>query len=334
MTSPITGRPMHLVKENRCVAFRKEEFEIVFHYYLCEDSGEHFTNTAIDELNTNQVYNQYRDRYNIPFPEEISRIRAKYGLAAVKMSEVLGFGPNTYRLYEAGEMPSVSNAKLIHLADNPRNFMDMLNSSYALDQKTIGKLQPQVARMIEESDRNMFDNHLKDYLLGAPIANVYSGYRTPNFNKFAEMVIYFADKLAPFKTKLNKLLFYADFLMFKQTAFSISGVRYRAIERGPVPSNFNSIFEYMVNARMIDVNYIPFPQGYTGEQFTVRDNRPFDKSWFSSPELEIMERVAQKFKDTTAGDIVEIAHLEQAWKQNHELRKEISYNYAFELEPV
>ncbi|WP_394351640.1 type II toxin-antitoxin system antitoxin SocA domain-containing protein [Lunatibacter salilacus] len=37
---------------------------------------------------------------------------------------------------------------------------------------------------------------------------------------------------------MNKLLFYADFLMFKRSCFSISGVRYKAIDMGPVPFNF------------------------------------------------------------------------------------------------
>lgn len=71
MKSPITGKEMKLTRERRSMDFRKEAFEIVFHYYKCEDSGEQFTTTALDEVNTNQVYNQYRDKFNILFPDEI-----------------------------------------------------------------------------------------------------------------------------------------------------------------------------------------------------------------------------------------------------------------------
>jgi hypothetical protein len=84
MKSPITGKEMKLTKERRSMDFRKETFEIVFHYYKCEDSGEQFTTTSLDEVNMNQVYNQYRDKFNIPFPDEIIRIREKYGLSAAK----------------------------------------------------------------------------------------------------------------------------------------------------------------------------------------------------------------------------------------------------------
>jgi hypothetical protein len=59
MKSPITGKEMVLVKEKRTLSFRKEEFEIVYHCYKCMDSGESFTTTQLDDLNINQLYNQY-----------------------------------------------------------------------------------------------------------------------------------------------------------------------------------------------------------------------------------------------------------------------------------
>lgn len=57
MKSPITGKEMVLTKENRLVEFRGESFEVVFHFYKCEDSGGQFTTDSLDELNMNQVYN-------------------------------------------------------------------------------------------------------------------------------------------------------------------------------------------------------------------------------------------------------------------------------------
>ena len=53
MKSPITGKEMVLIKEKSTLSFRKEEFEVVYHYYKCEDSGESFTTTQLDELNLN-----------------------------------------------------------------------------------------------------------------------------------------------------------------------------------------------------------------------------------------------------------------------------------------
>ena len=211
MKSPITGKEMKLTKERRSMDFRKETFEIVFHYYKCVDSGEQFTTTVLDEVNMNQVYNQYRDKFNIPFPDEIIRIKEKYGLSAAKMSEILGFGVNSYRQYEAGEMPSLANAKLIQMLDDPNKFIDMVELCSTLDEKAKTKFIQKAQLLADEKKRNIFNLNFKEYLLGNHLADIYSGYRNPNFEKFTEMVVYFSDKLSPFKTKMNKLLFYADF---------------------------------------------------------------------------------------------------------------------------
>src|SRR5690349_17775138 len=98
MKSPITGKEMKRMVREEELVFRKESFSIKHHFYLCEGSGEEFTDKELDSLNTNQVYNQYRHKYNLPFPDEIKFIREQYDLSATKMAEVLGFGVNLYRL--------------------------------------------------------------------------------------------------------------------------------------------------------------------------------------------------------------------------------------------
>lgn len=332
MKSPITGKEMKLTKERRSMDFRKETFEIVFHFYKCEDSEEQFTTTSLDEVNMNQVYNQYRDKFNIPFPEEIIRIREKYGLSAAKMSEILGFGVNSYRQYEAGEMPSVANAKLIQMVDVPKVFIEMVELCATLDDKAKNKYTQKAQLLAEEKKRNILN--FKEYLLGNHLADIYSGYRNPSIEKFTEMVVYFSDKLSPFKTKMNKLLFYADFLMFKQSCFSISGLRYKAIDMGPVPNNFQSIFEYLANKNEVDIYTTEFPNGYTGEQFKARQDRKFNADLFSENELETLEKVATVFKETSTNDIIELSHLEEAWKKNANGKSVISYEYAFELNQI
>jgi transcriptional regulator with XRE-family HTH domain len=279
----------------------------------------------------NQVYNQYRDKFNIPFPDEISKIREKYGLPATKMSEILGFGINSYRQYEAGEMPSTANAKLIQMVAEPKTFINMVELCSSLEEKLKIKYIEKAQNLIENRNRNIFNLNFKEYLLGNHLADIYSGYRNPSFEKFTEMVVYFSDKVQPFKTKMNKLLFYADFLMFKQSCFSISGVRYKAIDRGPVPYNFQSIFEYLANQNEIDIITTEFNQGYTGEQFLAKKNRPFNASLFTEEELLVLEKVALAFKPTSTNNIIELSHLEEAWKKNEKDKSIISYEYAFEL---
>ena len=334
MKSPITGKDMILVTEKRTLDFRKERFQVVFHYYKCEESGEQFTTTSMDEINLNQLYNQYRDKFNIPFPDEITAIRQKYVVSASKMAEILGFGTNSYRQYEAGEMPSVSNARLVQMISDPNKFIDLVSLCDSLDEKTKEKYIQKAKQLAEERVRNSFAFSLKDYLLGNHLADVYSGYRNPSFEKFTEMVVYFSEQIKPYKTKMNKLLFYADFLMFKQSCFSISGVRYHAINMGPVPYNFQSVFEYLGNNDDIDIHYIEFPNGGIGEQFIARTDRPFNSTLFSDLELNVLKKIVATFKTTSTNDIIELSHLEKAWKENEKTKNVISYEYAFALKQI
>ncbi len=334
MRSPITGKEMELLKEKRTIQFRKSSFDVVYHFYYCSNSKEQFTTTQLDELNTNQVYNQYRDLNNIPFPEEIIRIKKKYGLSASKMSEILGFGINSYRQYEKGEIPNVSNARLIQMINDPKKFMDMVELCDSLDDSLKGKYLKVGLNIVEERKRNIFNFNLKKYLLGNHLADVYSGYKNPDFSKFTEMVVYFSEKTEPFKTKMNKLLFYADFLMFKQNCFSISGTRYKAIEMGPVPNNFQSTFEYLANQNEIDIHYTQFPKGYIGEQFKVRKDRTFNADLFSKEELDVLEEVVRVFGKCSTSEIINFSHKENAWKENNQNNSVISYQYAFDLSQI
>jgi len=335
MKSPITGKEMTLYRETKTLIFRKKEFQVLYHYYLCEDSGERFTSTELDEINLNQLYNEYRQKYNLPYPDEIKSIREKYGLSAVKMSEVLGFGVNIYRNYENGEVPNESNGKLLKLANNPKIFRDIVKQSAVLDQKKKEVLLATIDTVRTEEKQSHFIIELEKYLLGNDLPSELTGYKRPSLEILTEMVVFFTERLQPWKTKLNKLLFYADFACFRQTCFSLSGIQYRAIDMGPVPNNFNSIFEYIANKNDVDVYRTEFPNGGLGEQFKANPKRKFKQEVFSESELKILNIIVETFASTSTEDIIQISHKEKAWKENYEQGKRlISYKYGFELEAI
>ncbi len=334
MKSPISGKEMMLKKEQRKMEFRKENFEITFHYYECPDSIEQFTSTELDAINMDQVLHQYRERFHIPFPEEISAIREQYGVPAARMSEVLGLGVNSYRHYEAGEMPSISNARLIRMAEDPEHFIDMVGLCPTIEEKYRMRYIQKAEALAEGRKCDKPLANLRAYLLGAQQADVFTGYRFPSLEKISEMVVFFSAQLSPYKTKLNKLLFYADFTMFRQRCQSISGLRYKAISMGPVPNNFQSLFEYLYNEGHIDIRITEFPQGYTGEQFLVRRGREFNAGLFQPEELEVLHKIADYFAPSSTHDIVQLSHRENAWCNNEAQKNFISYTYAFGLKGV
>lgn len=331
MKSPFTGKEMRVVKEWQTLTYRKEEFKILFHSFLCEETGKKFEDENFAQLNYNQLINQYRAKYTIPSPEVIKQIREKYKLSATKMSEILGLGINSYRLYESGEIPSQSNAKLIQLAENPLEFRRLVDLCGTIDSVFRTKTLHRINALIEQQNENKFGTQFENHFFGNRFPNAYTGYMNPSLVKFSEMVKFFTEKMEPWKTKLNKLLFYADFEMFKRTGFGISGVTYCAIPMGPAPDKFGLLFEYLADSDEIDIWYTNFKDGGTGEQFKPHPGRKFNSKFFNEQELKVMEFIAEKFSAVSTNRIIEMSHKEKAWIENEAEKGLIDYRYSFEL---
>ncbi|SHL05107.1 type II TA system antitoxin MqsA family protein [Flavobacterium chilense] len=331
MKSPITGKEMTLRASTSRLVFRKEEFEYFHLGYYCEDSDELFTTTELDEMNLNQVYNQYRAKHNILFADEIISIRKKYGLSANRMSQILGFGPNSYRNYEKGEVPSMANANLIQTISEDSNiFRNLVLRSSDLEDGEKAKVLAKVDAAIEIEQACSDENKYVSMLFENMLPNVFSGYRKPNIQKFSEMVVYFSEKLQPTVTTMNKLLFYADFLNYKKSAYSISGARYMAHNYGPVPVRFNGLFDYITNKRMVDTQIEAFGE-YVGEKFVLPPTKSFNQDLFNEIELESLQTIASTFSKCNASQIKDISHQEKAWIENEKGKRKINYNYGFDL---
>lgn len=323
---------MTLTYEWRTIPFRKEEFEIPYRFYRCEDTGEQFTTTELDEWNMRELHNQYRAKHQIPQPEEIKSIRDQYDLSAVRMGEILGFGPNTYGLYEKGEVPSLPNANLLKIARDPEKFR-LLAVGWATDASSAKQTLLRKIEHLTEREDQMFMN-FEDYVMGSKTKDKYTGFVTPDLNKLTEMVVYFAHESPCYKTKMNKLLFYADFKSFQSTGYPISGARYKAIPYGPVPNKFETLYEKLATDDVIDSFYEKLENGSQKDYLKGREDRPFDAQYFSVEELKILKTVADTFRDYSPTKIVGISHKELGWIANQETKGLISYHYALDLKAL
>ena len=335
MKSPITGKEMILQIKKSFLVFRKEEFEYFHKSYFCEDSGETFTTTKLDEFNLNQVYNQYRDKHNIPFPDEIIKLRNTYGLSAGAMSRILGFGVNSYRNYEKGEVPSLANANLINtVLNNISNFKLLVELNNDLNNEVKSKILKKIEVVNENYIKNRDDKKFVDILFEDRPGNKYSGYRKPNMEKMLNMILFFAEKLNPTETMMNKLLFYSDFYNYKKTAYSISGANYMAHNFGPVPVRFGGIFDYASNKDFIFMKMEDYGSGYLGKCFYKSTNKDFNSELFSSDEIETLDTIMSTFKGCNAIQIMKKTHEEKAWIDNEKKKGLIDYNYSFDLRHV
>ena len=327
MKSPFTGKEMKLVYEKRTSNFRGEQFEFEHTAWLCEDTGEQFTTDDSDTAAFVQVTNQYRAKYGIPYTDEIIDVRKRYGISAAKMSQILGIGVNQYRLYEQGEVPSVSNGRMIRSVMNPKVMLEMVESSKnEMSKSEYDRIVSKVKAVIAESEAYKLEQYETKRLFTVP-RGADNGYAQISLDRLKNILLYFIEKSdGVFFTKMNKLLFYADFMAYRVTGKSVSGLAYKAIAHGPVPVRWDRIYSFYDE---IDQEIVQFPDGRAGTKLVSKLSP--DMAEFSDDELKILEYVSQRFKNETPTQISETSHQEEAWKQYVNSDKLIDFNMAFSL---
>jgi putative zinc finger/helix-turn-helix YgiT family protein len=324
----------NLVHENNEFVYRKEPFKVVEHFYLCDKCHEQFTTTETDTCTVLQAHNQYREKYGIPFPEEITEIRAKYELSGARISEVLGLGINGYSNYERGEMPTQAIGNLINTIKNPEVFKGMLKrSKHLFTDGTFGKAMNKVDYLLEQERKNYgFTYKLNSIQEPSSL----TGFKKPNKEKLFNLIVEFinrCDKPYNDRLKLNKLLFYTDFLNYKQFGVSITGLSYRPIQYGPVPTCYDNIFASLENENMITSFWGREENGSAKETFIT--DKTTDHLLFTENEQSIIDKICDTFGKMETWDMVDLSHKEKVWIEKHKDKEIIDYQEnAFELQAI
>lgn len=126
MKSPFTGGKVKEVTTTESKRFRNETYEVKVRYYVCVDTGEQFTTTEQDTIQFHDLYSQYRLRHGLPFPDEMKRLRTRYGLNHSQIAHILGLAANQYARYEEGEVSSEENGKKIAAQRDNQALLELL----------------------------------------------------------------------------------------------------------------------------------------------------------------------------------------------------------------
>lgn len=319
--SPFRNCEAHLKRVPDTMEFRGKTYHFLNHYYVCDESGEEFTDEATGEVNFAQVYNQYREENNIPFVNEIIKLREDCHLSKADMGRILGFGENQYYHYELGEVPSPSNGRLMRtLIDNREALMSAIRESSIKNSNKEKALRALENLSLVESEESMISK-----LIFPAKRSIYNGYALTSVNKVRQMILYFLERMnVGYKTALNKLMFYADFLMFKEYGVGISGLTYSALPYGNVPNHFKVLY------------------GVFDEVEEVDDEKPYfkplsvcDMNVFNDNEIKVLEYVADKLARQASTALSEKNHQEDAWlKYKHDTKLLVPFSEAFSLKAL
>jgi putative zinc finger/helix-turn-helix YgiT family protein len=317
-------RDLEFIQKEEDIIVRGEPITVKVEYLKCTECGTEFNDPSSQKDPLDTAYREYRQQHGMLQPERIKDLREKYGLNQQELSSLLGWGGATLSRYENGALQDDAHETILRLIQEPHNLLELIEQK----PEAVGENKKErivaLLKDLEYGWEKSFATILED-LFGSYEPDKYSGYKSLDIQKlFNSMVFFCKDKSIP-KTKLNKLMFYADFKHFKDYSISITGTQYAHLPYGPAPHHY----EHYVAAlhddeKSITIEEVQFNE-YTGE-FLLATKEPI-LTIFSTTELKILAMVKEYFADFTAKRISEVSHQEKGYLEtrNGEL---ISYEYA------
>jgi hypothetical protein len=140
--------------------------------------------------------------------------------------------------------------------------------------------------------------------------------RKPDKTRFEELLLYISSKCSTDPhfgaTKLNKILFYADFLAYAMLGDSITGFKYQKLQHGPVPRGVKDVKEKLIDSGTLKVDAVlVFGEK---EQHRPVGLREANVSIFGLEELKLVDQIIDSVREKTAIGISELSHIEVGWK--------------------
>ena len=122
------------------------------------------------------------------------------------------------------------------------------------------------------------------------------------------------------KTKMMKLLYFLDFIHFKQTGKSVTGLDYYAWKMGPVPKDLYEELNAMDTDLAKAIKIMP------QDQFQkICAIQKFDDRYFTPRQIKLLKAISEIFLEAKADVMVESTHL-----KNHPWDKTIKQKGEFQ----
>lgn len=114
------------------------------------------------------------------------------------------------------------------------------------------------------------------------------------------------------RTKLNKLLYYFDFISYRDSKESVTKDIYIHEQFGPVPQHAGEILAQLKQQGAIETKASAHKDGEM-ISFELKDESQLDESVFSKEQKRLLKEICNEFGSWSTEKIVAQTHLEAPW---------------------
>lgn len=151
--------------------------------------------------------------------------------------------------------------------------------------------------------------------------------------KFKELILYIAQESEGDSTfgatKLNKILFFCDFLSYRAYGESVTGQRYFKLPFGPAPRPLVPVVKELIDeGACVKVARSRFGR----PQETIFAKREADLEVFNSRDIALVDYVMRQLRDNDATQVSDLSHEFIGWQLAGD-REDIPYETIFLGDP-
>lgn len=314
---------LELRHEVRKIVIKKIKVEYNHKFYYCPELEEEFEEGDLIDQNLNAARDAYREKVGLLTSEEIKKIRDKFSLSQKDLAVLLEMGEvSITRIETKSIQDKTTDDSIRRIEEDPVFLINKLEKS----KEKLGKKYDVIKSKINLNEEiHKYNEKIITVYYSELINNkTLVGNTELSLDKIENMIIYFLSNCKNvYKTKLNKLLWYTDFLNFKESNQSISGLAYRHLPFGAVPIAIDEILKTLNSIQIEEKENLEV--GYT--YFEISTEKSFNPDCFTSKEILNLEKISNKFKNIGNKKISDQMHQEKAYKDTKD-REYIDYKFA------
>lgn len=234
--------------------------------------------------------------------QSIIKFRKKHHLTQALFSKILGISRKTLISYEKNmAVPNNQNLKLIQSILEDETLLNKMSNRFTTpltykEMETLGTLR------IKES------------------VDEYNGYQSVNEHVIIDLIYFFTEHGIS-QTRLQKALFYADFVNYRETGSSITGLTYRRFPNGPYSEALKKLSEDLLIQNKIERKW----------DYLLVANQDASLTFIHETQRQFLNKIKQYIQSNNAEVVSKESHQLDVWLKTEDYEK-ISYDFALEID--
>lgn len=148
--------------------------------------------------------------------------------------------------------------------------------------------------------------------------------------RFKELIVYITDMCRDDATfgsvKLNKILYFADFMAYRVLGQPITGARYFKLAEGPAPRQLLAARQVLFDEGRLDIELRPYFNGVQKRPIVIGDGP--NAGMFDDHETAIVRSIVEYFWGKSEREVSDFSHLQPGWILAED-RADIPYETAW-----